>query len=43
MGDGFCDKSCNSEECDFDGGDCVGKEAVDRLAVSEYDYSYYGL
>lgn len=23
--DGYCDKACNNTECDFDGGDCVGK------------------
>ena len=25
LNDGFCDQLCNTEECDFDGGDCKGK------------------
>ena len=26
--DGYCDKLCNVEACEFDGGDCEGKEPV---------------
>lgn len=25
--DGYCDKACNTSECDWDGGDCVGKRS----------------
>eukprot|EP01059_Diplonema_ambulator_P003086 TRINITY_DN12724_c0_g1_i1.p1 TRINITY_DN12724_c0_g1~~TRINITY_DN12724_c0_g1_i1.p1 ORF type:complete len:1088 (+),score=329.81 TRINITY_DN12724_c0_g1_i1:47-3310(+) len=28
VGDGYCDRPCNCTECDFDGGDCVGKNAA---------------
>uniref|UniRef100_A0A8C6Y653 N-acetylglucosamine-1-phosphate transferase subunits alpha and beta n=1 Tax=Naja naja TaxID=35670 RepID=A0A8C6Y653_NAJNA len=24
--DGYCDKACNNSACDWDGGDCIGKE-----------------
>lgn len=24
--DGYCDKACNNSACDWDGGDCLGKE-----------------
>jgi hypothetical protein len=24
LGDGECDNACNSEACNFDGGDCEG-------------------
>eukprot|EP01064_Diplonema_japonicum_P009987 TRINITY_DN17370_c0_g1_i1.p1 TRINITY_DN17370_c0_g1~~TRINITY_DN17370_c0_g1_i1.p1 ORF type:complete len:1079 (+),score=253.70 TRINITY_DN17370_c0_g1_i1:51-3287(+) len=27
VGDGYCDRPCNCTECDYDGGDCVGKNA----------------
>ncbi|KAJ9469477.1 Exopolysaccharide phosphotransferase [Diplonema papillatum] len=27
VGDGYCDKPCNTTECDWDGGDCVGDKA----------------
>ena len=26
--DGYCDKACNSSECEWDGGDCSGEDTV---------------
>ena len=26
MGDGFCDDDTNTEDCEFDGGDCCGDD-----------------
>jgi len=34
-GDGFCDSACNVEECNFDGGDCEGREGVNSGFDSE--------
>ena len=30
MGDGYCDSSCNSEACAWDGGDCLLTSLVDH-------------
>lgn len=29
--DGYCDRSCNNSECEWDGGDCVGSTALQPL------------
>jgi hypothetical protein len=26
--DGYCDKACNNSACDWDGGDCSGKDVL---------------
>ncbi|PVD33947.1 hypothetical protein C0Q70_05209 [Pomacea canaliculata] len=52
--DGYCDKACNSSECDWDGGDCLGKSGrqvqlgagfnavFDRPAQKPEDYCHTG-
>jgi len=32
--DGYCDKACNNSACDWDGGDCLGKEIASPLPVT---------
>lgn len=29
--DGYCDKACNNSACDWDGGDCLGKDVYTLL------------
>lgn len=29
--DGYCDKACNNSACDWDGGDCLGKDVRHSL------------
>ena len=31
--DGYCDKACNNSECEWDGGDCDGKEGEGQYLV----------
>ena len=36
LADGFCDNNCNTTDCDWDGGDCVGDNV--RKTVPNYNY-----
>jgi len=36
QGDGMCDVSCNSAECNFDGGDCVGDSGACSASCPDY-------
>ncbi|KAL9649944.1 hypothetical protein ABK040_003065 [Willaertia magna] len=38
LGDGYCDLNCNTTECDYDGGDCIGKD----IQLNRYGNSNYG-
>ncbi|BFZ05151.1 hypothetical protein BsWGS_08190 [Bradybaena similaris] len=31
--DGYCDRACNSSECDWDGGDCIGSKGSVQLGA----------
>ncbi|XP_059170682.1 N-acetylglucosamine-1-phosphotransferase subunits alpha/beta-like [Physella acuta] len=35
--DGYCDKACNSSECDWDGGDCLGAKGRVQLGAGFHD------
>ena len=37
IGDGYCDDSSNSEQCDFDGGDCC----LDQIVAACYECMCY--
>ena len=37
IGDGYCQDSSNSEQCDFDGGDCC----LNQIVVACYDCMCY--
>ena len=39
VGDGYCDKTCNTEECQWDGGDCQGKNKQTNSPPTHYSYA----
>ncbi|KAK8733624.1 hypothetical protein OTU49_006396 [Cherax quadricarinatus] len=38
LGDGYCDSSCNTTACEWDGGDCMGEKGEGELLSMEDDF-----